>query len=171
MLISCKTDEKKSYDKFVVDNNIINKDTIKLLSKFPELKLYRTDINESKTRTAYIIQTSSVLGMGAEFDNYKCNAKYKNDTLNIWLNNNNKYFGNGVLVKIFDGQFFIKDVDPKTLKGEEKFLPAKAILQKLVLNNDRFSKNDSIYGAIYYHATVDNHINKKFKGYFRTKIK
>ena len=26
---------------------------------------------------------------------------------------------------------------------------------------------DSIYGAIYYHATVDHHIYKEMKGYFR----
>jgi len=171
MIITCKTDEKKSYDKFLIDKNLAKSDTIQLLSKFPELKLYRTDINESKTRSAYIIQTSSALNMAAKFDNYKCKAKYENDTLNIYLNNNNRYFGNGVLIKVFDGQYFIKDFDPKTLKGEEKFLPSKAILQKLTLNDDQFKKNDSIYGSIYYHAIVDNHIDKEFKGYFRTKIK
>lgn len=171
MIISCKTDEKKSYDKFIVDKNIINNDTIKLLAKISELKLFRSEVVESKTRTAYIVQTVSGYNLATKFDNYKANATIENDTINISLNNSNKYFGNGILIKVFDGQFFIKDVDPKTLKGEDKFLSAKPILQKLVLNNDRFSKNDSIYGAIYYHATVENHINKEFKGYFRTKIK
>lgn len=171
MIISCKTDEKNSYDRFIVDENIMNNDTIKLLSKFPELKLFEKEIIESKTRTAYIVQTVSGYNFATKFDNYKADATLENDTLNISLNNNNKYFGNGVLIKVFDGQFFIKDVDPKTLKGEEKFLSARPILQKLVLNNDRFGKSDSVYGYIDYHATVENHIDKEFKGYFRTKIK
>lgn len=171
IIISCKTEEKKSYDKFIVDKNLINNDTIKLLSKFPELKLYRTDINENKTRSAYIVQTVGAYNFYATFEDYKSNASLENDTLNILLNNSNGYFGNGILIKVFDGQYFIKDVDPKTLRGEEKFLPSKAIFQKLTLNDGQFKKNDSIYGSIDYHTTVDNHIYKEFSGYFRTKIK
>lgn len=171
MIISCKTDEKKSYEKFIVDKNIINNDTIKLLVNFPELKLFESEIVESKARTAYLVQTVSGYNLETKFDNYKSNVTIESDTLNISLNNSNGYFGNGILIKVFDGQFFVKDVDPKTLKGEDKFLSAKPILQKLILNNDQFNKKDSIYGAIYYHAIIEDHIDKEFKGYFRTKIK
>jgi len=116
MIISCKIEEKKSYDKFIVDENISKNDTIKLLSRFLELKLHRTDVGESRTRTAYIIQSVSGYNLAAKFDNYNCNAELQNDTLNILLNNSNGYFGNGILIKVFDGQYFIKDVDPKTLR-------------------------------------------------------
>jgi len=171
MIIRCKTDKKKSYDKFIIDQNITKNDTIKLLSNFPEVKLFKSEIIESKSRTAYIVQTVSWYNMSGKFDNYKSNATIKDDTLNISLNNSNGYFGNGILIKVFDGQYFIKDVDPKTLKGEEKFLPSKVTLQKLTLNENHFKKSDSIYGAIYYKATVDHNIYKEMKGYFRTKIK
>ncbi len=171
MIMSCQTNEKKSFDKFNVDHTISKNDTIKLLSNFPELKLFKSQIVESKSRTAYIVQTVSGYNITAKFDNYKSNAVIKDDTLNISLNNSNGYFGNGILIKVFDRQYFIKDFDPKTLKEEEKFLPSKAIVQKLTLNENHFKKNDSIYGAIYYHATVDHHIYKEMKGYFRTKIK
>jgi|GEM_PF-6596372 len=79
-LISCKTDQikdKKTYDKFIIDRNLVNNDTIKLLSKYPELKLYRTDISESKGRSAYIVQTSSILNIEGTSDNYKCKAGLK----------------------------------------------------------------------------------------------
>ncbi|MBW8522058.1 hypothetical protein K0U91_06180 [Chryseobacterium chendengshani] len=166
MIISCKTDEKKSYDKFIVDQNIINNDTIKLLSKYPELKLFEDEIFESKTRTAYIIETTNLF----KIDNYKCETFYKNDTLNILLNNSNEYFGNGILIKVFDGEFFIKDIDPKTLHRERKFIKTSLVYQKLILNKNNFQKNDSIYGFIHYNTKVES-FTKDFRGYFKAVIK
>ncbi|MCD0454361.1 hypothetical protein LPB85_02725 [Chryseobacterium sp. LC2016-27] len=172
-IVSCKKEKKiqQNFEKFVVDESLPQNDTIKLLSKYPELKLYRTDVNESKSRTAYIVQESTIWNMSGRFDNYKCKTNLKDDTLNISLNNNNKQSGNGALVKVFNGNFFIKDYDPKTLKGEDKFIPAKAIYQKLVLNKDKFKKNDSIYGFIDYKSLLDDDIKKTFRGYFRALIK
>lgn len=86
------------------------------------------------------------------------------------LNNSNEYFGNGVVIKVFDGQFFIKDIDPKTLHREEKFIKTSLIYQNLVLNKSHYQKNDSIYGYIEYNTKVNLFI-KDFRGYFRTKIK
>lgn len=172
-IVSCKKEKKiqQNFGKFVVDEGLPQNDTIKLLSKYPELKLYRTDVNESKSRTAYIVQESTIWNMSGRFDNYTCKTNLKDDTLNISLNNNNKQFGNGPLVKVFNGNFFIKNYDPKTLKGEDKFIPAKAIYQKLVLNKDKFKKNDSIYGFIDYKSLLDDDVKKTFRGYFRTLIK
>ena len=131
-IVSCKKEKKiqQNFEKFVVDESLPQNDTIKLLSKYPELKLYRTDVNESKSRTAYIVQESTIWNMSGRFDNYKCKTNLKDDTLNISLNNNNKQFGNGVLVKVFNGDFFIKDYDPKTLKGEDKIYSCKSNLSK-----------------------------------------
>jgi len=98
-------------------------------------------------------------------------SRVENDTLNIWLNNNNKKFGNGVVIKIFADQYFIKDFDPRTLRGEEKFIPSKPISQKLLLHKSMYQKNDSIYGFINYHCLVDGDVEKHLKGYFRTIIK
>jgi len=46
-------------------------------------------------------------------DNYKCSSAPENETLEIILNSNNGFFGNGILVNIFGDYFLIKDVDPK----------------------------------------------------------
>ena len=173
LIVSCKKEKKiqQNFEKFVVDESLPQNDTIKLLSKYPELKLYRTDVNESKSRTAYIVQESTIWNMSGKFDNYKCKANLKDDTLNISLNNNNKQSANGVLAKVFNGSYFIKDYDPKTIKGEEKFIKSKAIYQKLVLNKKGHQKNDSIYGFIDYKCMVDGGVKKIFRGYFRTLIK
>lgn len=170
-IISCQGKKNKPYDHFYVTKDIHHNDTIKILSKLPELRLYKKELIENKTRSAYIVQTSGALGISARFENYKCSATCKNDTLLIVLKNSNGYFGNGILIKVFDGQYFIRDYDPKTLRGEEKFLPSNVIDQKLILNKSDFSENDSLYGSIYYRTLIENHIEKTLRGYFRTKIK
>ncbi len=171
-VLSCQ--KNRNFEKFTVDKNLPNYDTIQILSKYPELKLYNSEIVESKTRTAYIVQQAfyydGLLKGSFFFDDYKCRAQYQNDTLNILLNNNNGYFGNGVLVKVFNSQFYIKDIDPKTLKTEKKFIKSKVLEQKLVLNTNKFNKNDSIYGFIDYKCRVDSLVYKHFRGYFKTTI-
>lgn len=177
LFFSCRTDKKdiNKFEKITINGGLIDNDTIRLLSKYPELKLFNSEKQDSKTRTAYILETASYYDYGIlrtiHFENYKCKAEYKNDTLDIWLNNNNGYFGNGVLVKVFNGQFLIKDINPKTLKGEIKFINSKSIYQKVVLNKSNFKKNDSIYGFINYETDVDSLVKKNFRGYFKTLVK
>ncbi len=169
-LISC-IKEKNNYSHVVVDQGIVNNDTIKKLSKLPELKLYKSETVGNTSRTAYIIQHSQILNIGNISDNYKCKVNLENDTMNILINNNNKYFGNGILIKVFDGQFFVKDIDPNTFRGEEKFMFSKPLFEKLILNNSDYQKNDSIYGYIYYSGVVEGGIKKNMKGYFRTSVR
>lgn len=172
-IVSCQKDQ--NFEKFIVDKNLRSNDTIKLLSKYPELKLFNNETVESEKRTAYIVQTASYFDQNQEktisFDDYKCRARYKNDTLYILLNNNNGYFGNGVLIQVFNNQFNIKNIDPKTLKNGVKYIKVYNILaQRLILNSNTFKKNDSIYGFIDYRCSVDHLVHKHFKGYFKTQI-
>ncbi len=176
--LSCTSENNKpeQLEKITVDKNLSKNDTFKILSKYPELKLFNSEKVESATRTAYILQVSSFSDgyyhtRSVSFEDYKCKAEYKGDTINIWLNNYNGYFGNGVLVKVFKDQFIIKDINPKTLKGEIKFLKTSSNSQKLVLNKYKFQKNDSIYGFIDYNTNLDSLVIKNFRGYFKTKIK
>ncbi len=172
MTMSCHKD--RNFENFTVDESLPDNDTILLLSKYPELKLYNSEIVESKTRTAHIVQAASYSDGFRKgtflFDDYKCKAQYQNDTLTIRLNNNNGYFGNGILIKVFKNHFYIKDIDPKILKGEEKFIKSKVLSQKLTLNNNKFTKNDSIYGFIDYKCNIDSLVDKQFRGYFKTII-
>ena len=174
LLVSLSCQKEQNFEKFSVNKDLPNYDTIQLLTKYPELKLYNSEIIESKTRTAYIVQKAfyydGLLKGSFLFEDYKCKAQYQNDTLNILLNNDNGYFGNGVLVKVFNNQFYIKDIDPKTLKGEKKFIKSKVSEQKLLLNTNRFNKNDSIYGFIDYKCKIDSLVYKHFRGYFKTTI-
>lgn len=68
LILSCKHEKKvePTFEKFIIDKNLPQKDTIKLLSKYPERKLYKKEKLESKTRTAYIVQIAGFLRM----DNY-----------------------------------------------------------------------------------------------------
>ncbi|MCP1301395.1 hypothetical protein NK356_19635 [Chryseobacterium sp. S0630] len=172
VLLSCQ--KEQNFEKFSVNKDLPNYDTIQLLTKYPELKLYNSEIVESRTRTAYIVQKAfyydGLLKGSFIFNDYKCKAQYQNDTLNILLNNHNGYFGNGVLVKVFNNQFYIKDIDPKTLKTEKKFIKSKVLEQKLTLNTNKFNKNDSIYGFIDYKCSIDSLVFKHFRGYFKIKI-
>ncbi|MCW3160653.1 hypothetical protein [Chryseobacterium oryctis] len=175
--ISCQSQkEKEIFEKITIDDRLVYNDTFKLLSKYPELKLFNNEKIESPTRTAFIIQESGYFDglfktKKLHFEDYKCKATYKDDTIEISLNNNNGYFGNGVFVKIFNEKFIIKDINPKTLKGETKFINSKPIYQKLVLNKSSFQKNDSIYGFINYKSNIDSTVIKIFRGYFKTIIK
>lgn len=173
---SCINKEQNTTEDMLVnvDPNLPSNDTIQLLSKHPELKLFNSELVENKTRTAYIVQTSSYsIGnrqQTASFNDYKCKSMYKNDTLEIWLNNNNGYFGNGVLVQVFGNTFNIKNIDPKTLNNEIKFIKSSPLKQKLALNTLNFKRNDSLYGFIDYTCILDDRITKHFKGYFKTVI-
>jgi hypothetical protein len=168
-------------EKITVDENLSKNDTFKILSKYPELKLFNSEKVESLTRTAHIVQEDGYYESFLyprrkqyrffQFSDYKCKTEYKGDTINIWLNNYNGYFGNGVLVKVFNDQFLIQDIDPKALKGEIKFINSYPVYQKLVLNKYIFQKSDSIYGFLDYETKLDSLVTKNFKGYFRTKIK
>lgn len=185
--LSCKSENKKidQFEKITVDKNLSKSDSFKIFSKYPELKLYNSEKVESPTRTAYIVQEDEFYTnfyanfysrekryrASLHFNDYKCKAEYKGDTIDIWLNNYNGYFGNGVLIKVFNGQFLIKDINPKTLKGEIKFIETRSNSQKLVLNKANFQKNDSIYGFIDYSTNLDSLVTKNFRGYFKTKIK
>lgn len=172
-VLSCQKNE--NFERFIVDRHLSSNDTIQLLSTYPELKLYNSEIVESKTRTALITQVASYYDVNhfqknIMFDDYKCKALYRKDTLEIWLNNNNGYFGNGVLVQVFNNHFRIRDINPKTLKNEVHFIKTTTLNQKLILNKNKFSKNDSIYGFIDYKCSIDSLVDKHFKGYFKTVI-
>lgn len=175
LLTALNCQKNQNFEKFIVDKTLPSHDTIQLLSKYPELKLYHSEIVESKTRTAYIVQKAIFFDQYKTgtiyFTDYKCKALYKNDTLNIWLNNNNGYFGNGVVVQAFNNQFKIKDINPKTLRNEIKFITSNIVAQKLTLNASNFKKNDSIYGFVDYKCNIDRLVQKHFKGYFKTVIK
>lgn len=54
VLLSCQ--KEQNFEKFSVNKDLPNYDTIQLLTKYPELKLYNSEIVESRTRTAYIVQ-------------------------------------------------------------------------------------------------------------------
>lgn len=172
MALSCQ--KEHNFGNFTVDSSLPNHDSILILSKYPELKLYNSEVVESKTRTAHIVQTASYSDGFRKgtflFNDYKCKTQYLNDTLTIKLNNNNGYFGNGILIKVFNNQFYIRDIDPKTLKKEEKFIKSEVCSQKLVLNSHKFATNDSIYGFIDYKCNIDSLVDKHFKGYFKTII-
>ena len=176
LLSACKNGKQEHKDGTPVDidPHLSSNDTIRLLSRNPELKLFKSENIESKTRTAYIVQNSS-FSVGtrhqtASFNDYKCKAIHKKDTLEIWLNNNNGYFGNGVLVQVFNNEFRVKDVNPQTLKNEVKFIKSNVLSQKLVLNKSNFTKNDSIYGFIDYRCNLESQVQKHFRGYFKTLI-
>ncbi len=175
--VCCRKEEENSrYNRFTVDESIPLNDTVKRLSKYPELQLYNGERIESPARTAWIIQQASYSdglfpALSFQFADYKCNARYSKDTMDILLNNYNGYFGNGVLVKVFKDRFFIRDIDPKTLKGETKFIRSVPAYQKIKLHQASFEKGDSIYGFIDYTTRIDSVITKNFKGYFKTIIK
>lgn len=72
-----KKETKANSERFSIDKSLSQNDTIRLLSKFPELRLFPKEKLSSKTRTAYVIQNVGIHLM----DNYKCNAVMKMDTL------------------------------------------------------------------------------------------
>lgn len=175
-LLNCQSEKKTDrYEEFAVDENLPENDMIRLLSKYPELNLFIHEKTESPARTASLVQRLSFSDglhtWSFQFEDYKCKAENIGDTINIWLNNNNGYFGNGVLVKVFNSRFLIKDIDPKTLNNEIRFINSAPVRQKLILHKMSFQKNDSIYGFINYTTQIDSLVSKDIKGYFKTKIK
>lgn len=174
-MIGCKTDRQNIIDlgTITVDKNISKSETIKILSHYPELKLFNSEKVESQTRTAHIIQNAIFFDRTKRiirFDDYKAKAFYKGDTLELWLNNYNGYFGNGVQIQIFDHHFKVNNISPKALKNEVKFITTELIAQKLILNSNSYNKKDSIYGFINYRCKIDSLVEKQFSGYFKTII-
>lgn len=45
----------KHFEKFKIDKNLGQNDTFKIISKYPELKLYNSEKIESISRTAFIV--------------------------------------------------------------------------------------------------------------------
>lgn len=90
--------EKLAFQKFEVDQNIIPDSISKKFKKF------------NKNNDVVCLQS---LGTGNNYatlrsGDYHSNAFLsENDMLNIWINNFNGNFGNGVLMKVFDDQFYI----------------------------------------------------------------
>lgn len=171
--MGCKNKKEKvisSYEKVVVDENLVHNDTIQLLSKFPELRLFRKEKMESKTRTAYIVQNSKFGNFLLDRDNYKCKAQKKDDTLEISVNNYDGMTSNGILIKVFGNHFFVKNYDPQTLRGEIKFINAKPESQVLKLDKIDYQKNDSLFGFVDYQCNVKGGVVKSMQGYFKTRI-
>lgn len=159
---SCKEENKKiEFEKFQVENKIIP-DSVS--QKMSEYKLNNTVVS----RQSLNIGLRDYQSLDR---NYICEALIdKNDTLNIWINNHNEYFGNGILIKIFNKNFKIKSIDPKVIKGI-KFENFDPIAQELTLNKLSFKKGDSVFGKLYFECVVDSLKHKKMYGYFRTKIR
>ena len=103
-------------------------------------------------------------------EDYVCKANIdEKDSLNIWINNYNGYYGNGILIKVFNDNYKIKSVNPHVIKGI-KFENYDLIKQNLILNASKFKKGDSIFGKIDFECVVDSLKHKKMAGYFRAKI-
>ena len=109
-----------------------------------------------------------------KFSNFNQNYVFsvfvgKKDTLNILINNYNGYFGNGILIHVFDGNYQIKSINPNVIKGI-KFENYKLIKEELFLNKRVYKKGDSIFGKLYFECSIDSSKHKKVLGYFRDKI-
>ena len=175
-LISCrKSDSKDEYSRFSVDENLSKQDTFKLLSKLPENKNNFDELTNSKTSA--VTQTLTFTNTKYTndkryiyFDNYKAEAKIINDSLHIFINNNNGQFGNGILIKVFDGQYLIKNIDPNTIRNRLKFVAYPLNEEKLILNKLKYQKNDSVFGYINYTCQITPALSKNMKGYFRSKV-
>lgn len=162
LLINCSKQNGKNtvYQKFKINKNIVSDS---LLQNMNKLGVNNDVLN---------LQSISFGLRKSEAWNrdYICNAYIgENDTLNIWLNNYNGHFGNGILLKVFDQQYFIKSVSPKVLKGIE-FEDFKLVKQDLTLNKDSYKIGDKISGYIYFECIADSTKSKKMEGYFQTEI-
>ena len=157
LIISCK-EKNVDIDNFRVDNNVIPDSISKRLIR--------------KNNSVISLQSLAITPRKFSWynENYICNASIvENDTLNIWLNNYNGYFGNGVLAQVFDNRFRIKSTTPKVIKGI-KFENYELKSQELILNKPSFRKGDSLFGYLNFECVVDSSKTKKISGYFKTII-
>ena len=180
ILINCKENSTLKFDKIIVQKEIKEIDSIKKMSKFPEIINNKKLKSNSLYRTAMVTQCVSYdgknnFGRGGGFrniyfSNYTAKSVLKNDTLEIEINNNNGEFGNGILVKIFEDKYVIKNFNPNTLHNKISFLDYPLINEKVILNTNQFKKSDSIFGCISYKCMINSYLTKEIKGCFRTKI-
>lgn len=151
---------KENFQEFKVNHDIIPDSISKKFIKF--------NINND-------VVCSQSIGFGLRYAqsrnrDYHSNAFIgENDTLNIWINNFNGNFGNGVLMKVFNDQFYIKSVNPNVIRGI-KFEDYELKSQKLILNKTNFKKGDSLFGYMFFDCFADSVKYKKMEGYFQTKI-
>lgn len=160
LIISCNKEkiEVKNFDKFKLIQNVIPDSISEKLN-------YK---NNS------VVSVQSLIISPYKYplynDNYICNVSIiENDTLNIWINNYNGYFGNGILAQIFEDKFRIKSISPKVIKGI-KFENYELKSQELILNKSTFKKGDSLFGYLNFECVVDSVKTKKMFGYFKIKI-
>ena len=180
-LLNCqKKIQEKEFSTITVDSKIKEQNTIKKLSQFPEIRNYKNEVIESSTRTASVLQTISLTtntysrrssGNSIYFTNYKTSCEIINDTVNITINNNNGYYGNGIRIQVFDGKYFIKNINPKTIKNELKFVEYPVEKENLILDKSQYKKNDSIFGFVDYTCNTSPKNTKNMRGYFKTKVK
>ena len=160
LFISCDKEkvEVNNFDTFKVDNNI-------LLDSISEKLNHKN--NSVVSLQSLVI---SPYNYPSYNENYICNASIiENDTLNIWINNYNGYFGNGILAQVFEGKFRIKSITPKVIKGI-KFENYELKTQELILSKSTFKKGDSLFGYLNFECVVDSAKTKKMFGYFKIKI-
>lgn len=161
-LSHCKEEKANiTFEKFKVEKNIIPDSVAQQLTQH---QINNTVISMQSMDIGY--RNYPLLNQ-----DYLCKANIDdNDTLKIWINNYNGYFGNGILINVFNDNFKIKSVNPHVIKGI-KFENYDLIKQELILNQKIFKKGDSIFGKLHFVGVVDSLKHKKMEGYFRAKIR
>ena len=162
LLMNCKKEksEIQEFQKFNIDKNIVSS------ALNYQLKKYGVNNTIFCSQSINFGLSKSV----AWNRDYTCNAFIgEKDTLNIWLNNYNGSFGNGILLKVFENRFFVKSVNPNVIKGI-KFEKFTLIKQELILNKNTFKNGDKISGYISFECHINSTKNKKMEGYFQSKI-
>ncbi len=161
LLMNCKKEksEIQDYQIFITDKTLINNPI------FRKLDYHGINNNVQSSQSFYEDYRTNF-----KSNDYKCNAYLgEKDTLNIWLNNYNGHFGNGILLKVFDNHFFVKSVNPNVIKGI-KFEKFTLIKQELILNKNTFKNGDKISGYISFECHINSTKYKKMEGYFQSKI-
>lgn len=160
-LFNCKEEKANiQFEKFKVNKNIIP-DSVS--QKLAQHKIDNSVVSMQSMNIG--LQNYPLLNQ-----DYRCEANLEDkDTLKIWINNYNGYFGNGLLINVFNDNFSIESVDPNVIKGI-KFENYDLIKQELILNQTKFKKGDSIFGKIDFECVVDSLKHKKMAGFFKAKI-
>ncbi len=156
---SCKENKKANLHTFQIEKNVIP-DSIS--RKF---NAYNVNNNIIATQSLRI----GLQSYPSSDRNYICKALLLNDTLNVWINNYNGSFSNGILIHIYNENFKIKSVNPNVIRGI-KFENFESIQQELILNKSNYKKGDSIFGKLDFECIVDSVKYKKMYGFFKTKI-